>query len=381
MSIPQALPPGLWTCHKSFRLLSELQGEKRREVQHSMVAILTAVLMTAAEISNLFSAVGVVICFVCMVVFIMRVQGDVFGTSVVHVAQPPIARVTYQKVAVPFSVGLHKAQDASFSDVQIKVCSQVNYALRSFWGVPSERLHMLLAGPWTGFFLHLMEEPSVGAEVVDEILREDVTESAESVKHISLAPDAPKLSLGPSPRRNYPLVVCVTRCDSSQETDDSRVGALITIIHIKDRECQVPTCILHQYLKQYSGQLTKLEALYTQSTTTSTRESTMPEDNTEEDEEEDIPLEEACVVCQSKRTTRALLPCRHVCVCDSCCSRLDNCPMCRTRILAYFLVAPENPTNSGEEQPGGEEEAMDPPSAWHRFSGAVNRMMGIENHQ
>lgn len=33
----------------------------------------------------------------------------------VHVAQPPIARVTYQKVAVPFSVGLHKAQDASFS--------------------------------------------------------------------------------------------------------------------------------------------------------------------------------------------------------------------------------------------------------------------------
>lgn len=36
-------------------------------------------------------------------------------------------------------------------------------------------------------------------------------------------------------------------------------GALITIIHIKDGECQVPTCILHQYLKQYSGQLTKLE--------------------------------------------------------------------------------------------------------------------------
>lgn len=40
-------------------------------------------------------------------------------------------------------------------------------------------------------------------------------------------------------------------------------GALITIIHIKDSECQVPTCILHQYLKQYSGQLTKLEVSYT----------------------------------------------------------------------------------------------------------------------
>uniref|UniRef100_A0A0P4W4D9 RING-type domain-containing protein n=1 Tax=Scylla olivacea TaxID=85551 RepID=A0A0P4W4D9_SCYOL len=346
-----------------------------------MVAILTAVLMTAAEISNIFSAVGVVICFICMVIFIMRVQGDMFGTSVVHVAQPPIAQMAYQKVEVPFSVGLHMAQDASFSDVQIKVRSQVNYALRSFWGVPSERLHMLLAAPWTGFFLHLMEEPSVGAEVVDEILREDVTESAESVKHISLAPDAPDLSLGSSPRRKYPLVVCVTRCDASQETDDSRVGALIAIIHIKDGECQVPTCILHQYLKQYSGQLTKLEALYTQSSTTTTRESTRPEENTGEDEEEDIPLEEACVVCQIKRTTRALLPCRHVCVCDSCCSRLDNCPMCRTRILAYFLVAPEDSTSPRQDHPGGEEDEMDPPSAWHRFSGTVNRMMGIENNQ
>lgn len=36
-------------------------------------------------------------------------------------------------------------------------------------------------------------------------------------------------------------------------------GALISIVHIKDSECQVPTCILHQYLKQYSGQLTRLQ--------------------------------------------------------------------------------------------------------------------------
>lgn len=38
-----------------------------------------------------------------------------FGTSVVHVAQPPIAQVAYQKVAVPFSVELHRAQNASLS--------------------------------------------------------------------------------------------------------------------------------------------------------------------------------------------------------------------------------------------------------------------------
>lgn len=41
-----------------------------------------------------------------------------------------------------------------------------------------------------------------------------------------------------------------------------------------------------------------VQALYTQSSTTATRESTRPEENTGEEEEEDIPLEEACVVCQ-----------------------------------------------------------------------------------
>ena len=39
------------------------------------------------------------------------------------------------------------------------------------------------------------------------------------------------------------------------------------------------------------------QALYTQSNTITTRESTSPEENAGEDEE-DIPLEEACVVCQ-----------------------------------------------------------------------------------
>lgn len=54
--------------------------------------------------------------YILMFFLCSRIQGeDVFGTSVVHVAQPPVAQVAYQKVAVPFSVGLHKVQDTSFS--------------------------------------------------------------------------------------------------------------------------------------------------------------------------------------------------------------------------------------------------------------------------
>lgn len=47
--------------------------------------------------------------------------------------------------------------------------------------MPSDQLHMLLAAPWTGFFLHLMEEPSVGAQVVGEVLRYTIPVIAHSM--------------------------------------------------------------------------------------------------------------------------------------------------------------------------------------------------------
>ncbi|XP_071548231.1 cell growth regulator with RING finger domain protein 1-like [Panulirus ornatus] len=352
-----------------------------------MVAVLTAALMTAAEISNLFSALGVLVCFFCMVIFIIRLQGeDLFGTSVVHVAQPPVAQVEFQKVAVPFSLTLHNPKDASFTDVQLKIRSEVSYVLRSFWGVPSDHVHSLLLAPWSAFFMHLIQEPSITAEVVDNVIRDDMNKPSETVKRVGLRRDPPQLSLGTSPRKNYPLVVCMVRHDSAEDAENNGVGALISIIHIKDSECQIPTCILHQYLKQYSGQLTKLQALYTQSSSEAQGETNRNVDLPDEvvganqvqsdvKEEEEVPIEEACIVCQTKRTTRALLPCRHVCVCDTCCGRLDNCPMCRARILAYFLVAPENPEFIDENETA---EVLEPPSAWRRLNDAVTRMIRAE---
>lgn len=45
-----------------------------------------------------------------------RLQGDdLFDTSVVHVSQPPVAQLAFQKVAVPFSLELFKPSEASFN--------------------------------------------------------------------------------------------------------------------------------------------------------------------------------------------------------------------------------------------------------------------------
>ncbi|RZF34232.1 hypothetical protein LSTR_LSTR016998 [Laodelphax striatellus] len=53
------------------------------------------------------------------------------------------------------------------------------------------------------------------------------------------------------------------------------------------------------------------------------------------------PVEQLCVVCQYFPLSRALLPCRHTCICASCFGKLDTCPMCRSPIKSYFCIRSE----------------------------------------
>lgn len=65
--------------------------------------------------------------------------------------------------------------------------------------------------------------------------------------------------------------------------------------------------------------------------------------------------EQLCVVCQYFPLSRALLPCRHTCICASCFSKLDTCPMCRSPIKSYFCIRTEEylpeSTNSTPSKP------------------------------
>ena len=45
-----------------------------------------------------------------------------------------------------------------------------------------------------------------------------------------------------------------------------------------------------------------------------------------------------CVICWNSPASHALLPCRHACLCSQCFKRIENCPVCRTRVISFFLV-------------------------------------------
>ncbi|KAK7603645.1 hypothetical protein V9T40_003644 [Parthenolecanium corni] len=147
------------------------------------------------------------------------------------------------------------------------------------------------------------------------------------------------LDLGTPPRLYYPLVILLIRDNPIMHPDET--VALVNVVHIKDSVCTLPTSILAQYLKQANGQLSSLKQLYL-----ATGNSLTYDDN--EAPQEKLVMDnnlvceqQLCVVCQYFPLSRALLPCRHTCICASCFTKLENCPMCRSPIKSYFCVRGE----------------------------------------
>ncbi|RXG73990.1 Cell growth regulator with RING finger domain protein 1 [Armadillidium vulgare] len=290
-----------------------------------MVGVWSQTLLSAAEISNFFSAIGVLLCFICMVIFILRVQGIHFTSSVVHIGQPSPVQVNYQKVEIPFICFLSK-DSSSTNELEFRISYDVACYFQVFWSVPSNKLKDLIYAPWRSFAEKLeLFEP----------------EKTNETKIIRLVKESSSVLLGKAPRTHFPLVLVLSRQSTPFDVNSS-VGSLISVVHISDEDCPMPSAIIYQYLKLYSGQLTQLQTLYTQR-----KELDLDKKHEEGDEtmasfvdsvEDKLNEEGACVICRVMQPTRALLPCRHVCICSYCFTRLEFCPLCRSRISAYFLT-------------------------------------------
>ncbi|XP_075223195.1 cell growth regulator with RING finger domain protein 1-like isoform X2 [Lycorma delicatula] len=327
-----------------------------------MLVAMTAMLVSVAELSNILSVLAVLICFCGMVLFIMRnmtvfwLQGEelMFGGSVhPSAAQPRIPQMKMMKVHIPFTFKLQETSKSSYSEVQYTVSSQVAYTLQAFWGVSIRELHLFLWRPWN----------AINAAAQHDILLSGhyqqkgpcIRESSHGEKLMKMSLPDPALDLGTPPRLCYPLVIFLIRDNPATLHPDETV-ALINVVHIKDAVCTLPTSILAQYLKQANGQLSCLKQLYLATGNPLTYEDESPKDRALLlDSVWNHSGEQLCVVCQYFPLSRALLPCRHTCICASCFSKLDTCPMCRSPIKSYFCIRTEEylpeSTNSTPSKP------------------------------
>lgn len=366
-----------------------------------MIVAMTAMLVSVAELSNMFSFLAVVVCFCGMVVFVVRnmmvfrFHGDeiMFGGSV-HPIQPQIPQMKMMRVHIPFTFKLQETSKSSYSDLQCTVSSQVPYTLQAYWGVSIRELHLFLWRPWSamrsavqqGLLLHGHHQQK-GAVFLKQPHGDEL--------FTLFLPRPSDLDLGTPPRLCYPLVIFLVRNDPPQlDLHPDETVALINVVHIKDSVCTLPTSILAQYLKQANGQLSCLKQLYLATGNPLTYDDEQAARATvAECETKPIPsgdasplpivssnssawsspsspvhavVEQLCVVCQYFPLSRALLPCRHTCVCASCFAKLDRCPMCRGPIRSYFCIRGEEymPGADGSGSGGGSQ-ASKPPALYN----------------
>ncbi|XP_011498783.1 PREDICTED: cell growth regulator with RING finger domain protein 1-like isoform X2 [Ceratosolen solmsi marchali] len=336
---------------------------------------MTAMLVFVAELSyNIFSVLAVFICFCGVFLFIMRnmmvlrVHGDDLmfgGTGGVLTHSPRIPQMKMMKVHIPFTFKLHESFKSTYAEVECEVSSQVEYSLQAIWGVSIRELHLALWKPWSA-----LRDASLNGSLLQGHAQYFTPPQAQphGEETLSLSLPAPELELGTPPRLCYPLVIFLTRRDTRELHPDETV-ALVNVVHIKDSVCTLPTSILAQYLKQANGQLSCLKQLYL-ATGNSTNYDEMgvssglgpalalaePCPNNGAGSRDALVAsgpgdtegslwnsagEQLCVVCQYFPLSRALLPCRHTCICASCFGKLDRCPMCRSPIKSYFCIRGE----------------------------------------
>lgn len=323
-----------------------------------MILAMSTFLVSAAEFSNIFSILVTFICFFGMAFFLMkninmlvfRLHEDIVFGNGMHQRQIP--RMKMMKITIPFILKLDETSKSPDS-INCTITSQITYTIRAFWGVSIRELHMFLWKPWS--FIQKSVDSGDMLSGYYQLRGLELTSDPHSERVFSLSFPEPPLDLGTPPRLCYPLVIFILRNDSEVTLHPDETVALVNVVHIRDSVCTLPTSILAQYLKQANGQLSCLKQLYLAAGNNVSGEEISTAANSATCDRDDVSVwavagEQLCVVCQYYPLSRALLPCRHTCVCSVCFEKLDRCPMCRSPFNSYFTIRNED-YSPGETTP------------------------------
>ena len=332
--------------------------------------MVTAFLLRLAEVSHWFSLLTVLAGFLVTLGVLLRFFRDDLrpgGGALTRLDSCPAPRMAVSRAPLPLSASLAASPggggggDRCGPDaVEVSLASRPPFRIsvvrvRLFAGVSVAALHHALRGPWEWFLDAFLRGGNPfgrdGCRQAGEMVQVELPES-ESSKVVRLErprPEEPP-GLGGTPRRVYPfVVVCVPRDeDILSDANEGKVGAVLSVIHVRDEQCPVPTQVLFTHLKHCEGsRSTTLTPIFVSGA------DEYEDSSAEEGEERDdrtSARSQKCVVCQDLPVTRVIFPCRHACVCRRCFGRLGNrCPMCRTYVQSFFLLDQEEESEEEEE--------------------------------
>ncbi|CAL8316524.1 unnamed protein product [Merluccius merluccius] len=190
-------------------------------------------------------------------------------------------------------------------------------------------------------------------------------------RHTQMPAELGVQDFGLLPRERYPLVAVLTLADP-EAREAYNIVSSVTVVHVPDKSYGLSSRTLFQYLLTTQGNMYELKPLFMSGegagpstgapdpnhraqpqaapapVVLADGEPALAPVEDENDEEEEEEEEEwldgkgrDCVVCQNGAINRALLPCRHACVCDACVSRFQHCPICRAFVMESFALSQE----------------------------------------
>ncbi|KAH9406617.1 Zinc finger, C3HC4 type (RING finger) [Tyrophagus putrescentiae] len=207
--------------------------------------------------------------------------------------------------------------------IELNVVCECSFWMFSFWAVNINNFHQKLALGWD--------------ELKNQLIDGKYKDEYNKITHKIPSPkDLDRSLFGANNRDRYPLVVMLALNDKEIEdqVEINDIVLLVSIIHLKDNVIPLETSIIAQYIKRKSGVVLNLQDLYISI-----------------DNGDNLPY---CVICQEEYITRALLPCRHACVCSECFQRIDLCPLCRSSIQNFIPFNQPNSTQATNQQNNSE---------------------------
>ncbi|XP_067337410.1 cell growth regulator with RING finger domain protein 1 isoform X2 [Channa argus] len=258
------------------------------------------------------------------------------------------------QVTNPFALELGSGPASVTDGVSLRSCCLEPCVLNCFWGCEVSALQGVLQAHQHSLRLSTPKHFQEALHLSYYHCQSFYIGGEEREEHRSQLPAEKGIKdFGPLPRERYPLVVVLMLAEP-EARDKYNIVANVTVIHVPDDKYRLSARVLFQYLLTSQGNMYELKPLFMSADSgglfgSPESEQTTPASEPTEaasQEEQSSVLEEDwsermsrdCVVCQNATVNRVLLPCRHACVCDSCVSHFQHCPICRAFVLESFTL-------------------------------------------
>ncbi|XP_029351630.1 cell growth regulator with RING finger domain protein 1 [Echeneis naucrates] len=312
-------------------------------------------LVTLYEYSPLFYISVVFLCFLVTAAMVLGWFG--FDVPVIlrssddmeTFLQTPEKKMV--QVTNPFALEMDFGVASVTGGASVKPCCLEPCVLSCFWGCEMSALQEALHAHQHGQRLSTSQDFHAALHLCYHHCESFHVCVGHEELHTQIPVDWGITDFGWLPRERYPLVAVLTLAEPDAR-DVYNIVASVTVIHVPDDKYSLPARLLFQYLLTSHGNMYELKPLFmsadsggisgapdSEHTTSETpKEAGRLEQVADEDESWTEGMGRDCVVCQNAAVNRVLLPCRHACVCDSCLSHFQHCPICRSFVLESFTL-------------------------------------------